>query len=453
MFVIFRVTMAMLAMLLIGAAPAALAATAGTVEFAQGLASAQQRGQTPRILGKGDVLQEGDVLNTGARGFAIIAFPDGGKVTLRPNTTFAIDQYNGTAGQEAVTLRLIKGGMRTITGTIGRAKPEAVTVRTNTATIGIRGTSFDARLCEADCALENQPRGGIKPKQVADNPVVARVLQLQGTASILVPRQAARRAAPGGALYTGESIRTEKGSHVVLLFRDNTRVTVTAESEFQLENVRVTGAGEGSMAVRLVRGAARTFTGLLARRDPKAFEFRAGTATIGIRGTGFDTRITQECVAPGKCGDVVYAQLWDGSIALEGNGQALVIPLSRAAVFDALRARLALLDAVPEAFLRETAPRPDQVPVDEALFRAVDLGGTPAGLYVNVRDGHVVLQGLDLGRLEAGYFGPDGVPRRLTLVPSFLRDDPVPPPENFDQRTLRLLEVLGDRSDGLICEM
>ena len=45
-----------------------------------------------------------------------------------------------------------------------------------------------------------------------------------------------------------------------------------------------------------------------------------------------------------------------------------------------------------------------------------DRGGTPAGLYVNVRDGHVVLGGLDLGRLEAGYVGANGLPVRLTIV-------------------------------------
>lgn len=449
---------ALLALALAAGAPHALSAPAGQVEFAQGLASAQQRGQATRILGKGDPLQEGDVLNTGARGFAIIAFPDGGKVTLRPNTTFAIDRYNGAAGQEAVALRLLKGGMRTITGTIGRSKPESVSVRTATATIGIRGTSFDARLCEADCALENQPRPGVKPKPAGTSAVVARVLLLQGEASVVNPNQPsqpARRVARGAALFSGEAIRTEKGSHVVLLFRDTTRITVTAESELRLEDVRIAGdkADSGSMLLRLTRGAARTFTGLLARRDPKAFEFRAATATIGIRGTGFDTRIAQECAAPGQCGDVVYAQLWDGAIALDGGGQSLLVPLSRAAVFDALRKRLALLDDVPDSFLRESAPRPDQVAVDDTLFAAVNLPGAPAGLYVNVRDGHVVLQNLDLGRFESGYLGPDGNPVRLTIVPRFLAEDPIPAPENFDERTQRLLEVLSERSDGLICEM
>lgn len=92
---------ALLTVTLLAASTALFAAPVGQVEFAQGLASAQQKGQTPRFLNKGDALQEGDVLNTGAKGFAIIVFPDGSKMTLRPNTTFAIDQFNAAAGQEA----------------------------------------------------------------------------------------------------------------------------------------------------------------------------------------------------------------------------------------------------------------------------------------------------------------------------------------------------------------
>ena len=87
------------------------------------------------------------------------------------------------------------------------------------------------------------------------------------------------------------------------------------------------------------------------------------------------------------------------------------------------------------------------------------MSGTPAGLYVNVRDGHVVLIGrnnraVDMGRGEAGFLadGSDSA-ARLTRVPLFMSNDPLPAPENFDEKLLRLLETLGDSSGGLICEM
>lgn len=455
---LMRACRTVLAMMLLSVVTPLFAAPAGQVEFAQGLASAQQRGQTPRFLNKGDALQEGDVLNTGAKGFAIIAFPDGGKITLRPNTTFAIDQFNAAAGQEAMAVRLIKGGLRAITGAIGKAKPDAVRINTATATVGIRGTSFDARICDADCAREE--RSGAKPKPpAAADTVVARVAVVAGSVSAVVGNQS-RVLVKGSALYSGESIRTERSSHVMIVFRDETRVTIASESEFRLENVRLTGekADSGNFVVRLLKGTARTFTGLFAKRDARAFQFNATSSTIGIRGTGFDVRVAQECVAA-KCADFVYAQLWDGSISLDAANQSLLIPLNRAAVFNALQNTVALLDQTPAFFTNETAPRPDQVKLEEDYFAARDLTGTPAGLYVNVRDGHVVLIGrnnraVDLGRAEAGFLA-DGsdTPARLTRVPLFLSNDPIPAPENFDERLLRLLETLGDSSGGLICEM
>ena len=449
----------LLAALLLIVAQWSIAAPVGQVEFAQGLTSAQQPGQPPRFLGQGDPLQEGDVLSTGARGFAIIAFPDGGKMTLRPNTIFVIDQYRATAGQESVVLRLLKGGLRAITGSVGRSKPEAVRISTPTATIGIRGTEFDARICTDDCAKEG--RSSAKPVPAAADQAVARVAALTGTATVTAANKQTRNVLKGAALYTGESIRTAKGAYVVLAFRDETRITVASDSEFRLEDVRFSGAqsDSGSFAVRLLRGTARTLTGLLAKRDPAAFQFRAATATIGIRGSGFDTRVQQECDA-GKCTDVVYTWLWLDSIALDAEGRSLLIPLLRAAVFDALRNRFAVLDTVPAFFTNETAPRPDQIPFDETLFKVTDVEGAPPGLYVNVNDeGHILFVGLnnlgiDLGRREAGY-QRDGnsTPVRLLRIPLFILNDPIPAPQKFDERLLRLLEILGDSSGGLICEL
>ena len=144
---------------------------------------------------------------------------------------------------------------------------------------------------------------------------------------------------------------------------------------------------------------------------------------------------------------------------LDAAKQSLLIPLNRAAVFNALLNRLSLLDQVPAFFTNETAPRPDQVTTDENFFDAVDLNGAPPGLYVNVRDGQVLFlgrsnRGIDLGRFESGYLSIGGdTPVRLTRVPQFMTNDPIPAPENFDQKLLRLLETLGGSSGGLICEM
>ena len=48
------------------------------------------------------------------------------------------------------------GGLRAVTGLISKAGPDRVRLVTPTATVGIRGTEFDARLCGPECRLEAQ---------------------------------------------------------------------------------------------------------------------------------------------------------------------------------------------------------------------------------------------------------------------------------------------------------
>ena len=432
----------------------------GKVDFTQGLASAQNGSAAPRFLNKGDALLEGDVISTSARGFAIIAFDDGAKITLRPNTVFAVDKFNQSKGSESAVFRLLRGGFRALTGAIGKANPRGVQVTTTTATIGIRGTSFDTRICEGDCAKELRPGQKSKPPAA---PIVARVALLQGDSVVLDVKGQSRPITQGTPLFNGESVRTERGAWAVLAFRDESKVTVTGESEFKLENVQFSGArsDSGSFVVRLLRGGARAITGLLGKRDPSKVNYHAATVTIGMRGTGFDHRIALDCVAPGNCAQAVFAHVWEGAIALQSGQQTLLIPLGRAGVFNAAQNRVALLDQVPQFFLDETAPRPDTVEVDfDNLFATTSRQDASSGVYAYVRDGHIHFSGrksgIDLGPGESGYLA-DGqdTPLRLSATPHFLAEDPIPAPENFDERTLRLLEILnpGGNPGDVICEM
>jgi len=46
---------------------------------------------------------------------------------------------------------MLKGGLRAVTGLIGKRNREKVSFQTETATIGIRGTHFGALFCNSDC--------------------------------------------------------------------------------------------------------------------------------------------------------------------------------------------------------------------------------------------------------------------------------------------------------------
>jgi hypothetical protein len=67
-------------------------------------------------------------------------------IALRAHTLFKVEKqdYNKDApGEGSQATELLRGGMRAITGAIGKERPSAVTYRTPVATIGIRGTVLD----------------------------------------------------------------------------------------------------------------------------------------------------------------------------------------------------------------------------------------------------------------------------------------------------------------------
>jgi hypothetical protein len=74
---------------------------------------------------------------------------------LRPDSQLQIESYQYVAEkptEDNFVFRMFKGGLRTVTGLVGkRGNREAYKLRTETATIGIRGTQFDLRVCAANC--------------------------------------------------------------------------------------------------------------------------------------------------------------------------------------------------------------------------------------------------------------------------------------------------------------
>lgn len=114
------------------------------VDFAVGnVAAVSPNGQTRQIT-KGTSIDEGEMIATN-NGRAQLRFTDGAYVSLQPQSEFRIDkyQYQGQQdGSEKGFFSLLKGGLRTITGLIGRSNKQNYQVNTAVATIGIRGTEY-----------------------------------------------------------------------------------------------------------------------------------------------------------------------------------------------------------------------------------------------------------------------------------------------------------------------
>ena len=134
--------------------PVAYAATAGQITHLSGTLSAKRADGTSKLLSVKSDVMEGDTLGTESETYARIKFVDGGEVVMRPGTQLKIENYAYNAAKpesDNVVMSMFKGGLRAVTGLLGKRSREKVSFQTETATIGIRGTHFGALLCQSDC--------------------------------------------------------------------------------------------------------------------------------------------------------------------------------------------------------------------------------------------------------------------------------------------------------------
>ena len=143
-----------LALLLLGAGINACWAD-GTLTHMSGVVSILKANGTSLPGAAGAKAYPGDTVMTGAGGFVRMEMTDGGEIVLRPDSQLKIDAYKftpATPAEDSFVFNMLKGGLRTVTGLIGkRGNQDAYKLNTVTATIGIRGTQFDLRVCQGNC--------------------------------------------------------------------------------------------------------------------------------------------------------------------------------------------------------------------------------------------------------------------------------------------------------------
>lgn len=147
-----KITAVAAAVLALSTYTAAQTVPAGKVLAVAGSATLERAGkQLP--LQVGAAVESGDTLAVGDKSTLQVRFTDESVVALRANSQFKIENYkfDKNADSDRSLMGLLKGGMRTITGLIGKANNKNYQVQTATATIGIRGTHFSVVSCNNDC--------------------------------------------------------------------------------------------------------------------------------------------------------------------------------------------------------------------------------------------------------------------------------------------------------------
>ncbi len=96
----------------------------------------------------GTAIVLGSALRTGAGASMGVAFKDRTLMSFGPNTELTVDEYlyAPTLDQLKFTTTLVKGTLDYRSGVIAKVKPDAVSVKTPSGVIGIRGTQFLAKV-------------------------------------------------------------------------------------------------------------------------------------------------------------------------------------------------------------------------------------------------------------------------------------------------------------------
>jgi hypothetical protein len=443
---------AALGICLLLAAAGAGAQLAGEVEFSRGVGFAQAPGQAPRTLGKGLPLKEGDRLTTAEGASAIIKLQDGTRMTVRPNSELVLQQYRfkENAPDNNMLMQLLRGGFRAVTGLISKNAPNAARIQTNTATIGIRGTDFDARLCTRDCGAESERvTAAARPNAVSAS---AKIVSSRGEVNAVDGSGQRRRLVDGGSVYPGDLVETGSGTQAVLAFRDDTRITLGATTRFRVDNFVYDdrNAGEGRFLVSILKGSVRALTGLIAKANNRNVGFSTATATIGIRGTGVDINCTGACAGEaGDSGSGLTLFTWLGSIVVTPTGQTALEALQAGQGLFISPSGIEMISNQPDM----DGPRPDTITVPPKLFSSDNVSDNEEGLFVFVRDGHIEIVAagdvLHLGRGEAGFAGPGGDARRPVNIPKFIDFDRLPLPTSRNPLLVTVFSESGIRPNNL----
>jgi hypothetical protein len=119
----------------------------GRVKVSKGQVSIERAGAAvPATVGAR--LQSADVVTTGSDGSVGITMNDDSLLSAGSNSRLALDRFvhDPATDQGRFNLSLNRGTLTVISGRIAKQSPEAMTVRTPAAILGVRGTEFAVKV-------------------------------------------------------------------------------------------------------------------------------------------------------------------------------------------------------------------------------------------------------------------------------------------------------------------
>jgi hypothetical protein len=118
-----------------------------------------------RKLRVGDTVLVGENVRSSAQGEVVLKTEDAGVVAVRPKSEFVAERFAAEdKPTDGFTVRLLSGSLRLISGWVGHTNRAGSTVKTSTATVGIRGTDHETYVLSAEMAQATANKEGTYDK-------------------------------------------------------------------------------------------------------------------------------------------------------------------------------------------------------------------------------------------------------------------------------------------------
>ena len=131
-----------------------------------------------------------------------------------------------------------------------------------------------------------------------------------------------------------DRVETRSRSLITIRFKDDTTFSLGPESAFQIESFKFEKGAKDDIATRVLRGAFRFTTGLIAKARARSMRVQTGAvATIGIRGTTVGGEVIGESASivllepeePGTAAAIEVSNAY-GSVVIDKPNYETVIP-------------------------------------------------------------------------------------------------------------------------------
>jgi len=137
---------------------------------------------------------------------------------------------------------------------------------------------------------------------------VARVAVAVGDTVKVGPGGQAQALQVGSSLAPGDRVRTGPDAVAILVFADEGRISLRADSELLIRHYEIDPAGvKTRIELELIKGTVRQISGNASRTQPDRYRLNTPIAVIGVRGTDFIAK---------TAADTVEAFVHEGNIVL-----------------------------------------------------------------------------------------------------------------------------------------